>query len=48
MMGWKHKYRKKNTEAVLEAIRVIGLEINTEKTKYTSCYVLLPECRKSS
>jgi hypothetical protein len=25
---------KKNTETLLEASRVVGLEVNTEKTKY--------------
>jgi hypothetical protein len=25
---------RKNTEALLEAGRVVGLEVNTEKTKY--------------
>jgi hypothetical protein len=30
----KHKYVRKNTEAVLVASSEVGLEVNTEKTKY--------------
>jgi len=33
---------KKNTEALLEASREVGLEVNTEKTKYKD--VSPPEC----
>jgi hypothetical protein len=29
---------KKNTEALLEASREVGLEVNTEKTKYMVMY----------
>jgi hypothetical protein len=34
---------KKNTEALLEASRETGLEVNTERTKYI--VVSLPKCR---
>jgi hypothetical protein len=37
---------KKNTEALLEASREVGLEVNTEKTKYM--VVLSPNCRTKS
>jgi hypothetical protein len=30
-MGWKHKTIK-NTEALLEATREVGLEVNTDKS----------------
>jgi hypothetical protein len=36
---------KKNTEAQLEASREVGLEVNTEETKYVYGYVLTPKCR---
>jgi hypothetical protein len=36
---------KKNTEAQLEASKEVGLEINTEKTKYMFYVFLSPECR---
>jgi hypothetical protein len=31
----KHKYHKRNTEALLEAKREVGIVVNTEKAKYT-------------
>jgi hypothetical protein len=32
--GRKHKYHKENTEALLDASKEVGLEVNPEKTKY--------------
>jgi hypothetical protein len=38
---------KKNTQTLIEASKEIGLEVNTEKTKYNVA-VLSPECRAKS
>jgi hypothetical protein len=38
---------KKNTEALLQASREIGLKVNTQKTKYMFIY-LSPKCRPKS
>jgi hypothetical protein len=46
MVGENINIIKKNTEALLETSKEVGLEINTEKTK---CIVVLPpECRTKS
>jgi hypothetical protein len=34
ILGGKYKYHEENTEAVFLASREVGLEVNSEKTKY--------------
>jgi hypothetical protein len=43
MLGENINTMKKNTEALLEARREVGLEVNTEKSKYM--FVSSSECR---
>jgi hypothetical protein len=46
MLGENIHTIKKNKEALLQASREVGLEVNTEKTKYM--FVSPPECRTKS
>jgi hypothetical protein len=39
---------KKNTETLVDASKEVGLEVNTEKTKYMYVDILSPECRTKS
>jgi hypothetical protein len=39
---------KKNTETLIEASNEVGLEVNTEKTKYTYVAILSSKCRTES
>jgi hypothetical protein len=39
---------KKNTEALIDASKVVGLEVNAEKIKYIYVAFSSPECRAKS
>jgi hypothetical protein len=39
---------KKNTEALIDANKVVGLEVNPEKIKYIHVAVSSPECKAKS
>jgi hypothetical protein len=39
---------KKNTETLIHASKEVGLEVNTEKTKYIYVVASSPECRAKS
>jgi hypothetical protein len=39
---------KKETQTLIDASKKVGLEVNTEKTKYTYVAVSSPECRAES
>jgi hypothetical protein len=41
LMYWVKQYHKENTEALLNASKEIGLEVNTEKTMYGICSCLI-------
>jgi len=38
-MSEKTNTMKKNKEVLLKAIRMVGIELNTEKTKYVLCLI---------
>jgi hypothetical protein len=48
LLGGNINTMKKNTEALLRASKEVGLEANTEKTKYIYIYISSPDYRTKS